>query len=369
MIVAWVISFVFHLFVNGTALSNTVDFTIGFLPAYFSWMAFAGFVIYYPMRDVFGESPFLVRLGVLPRGFCYLLIIFLVPICPIAIIFGLGFLKNFSFDEFTLPQRFSNAFIPSLFGWSAIILMQKYSDNFTVDHPVQQVDLNQGKKGGRKGLSKNQKPSESGIRCCKRLGVIIGAVIVGYLAAHWIVVPMHICGHLLAKDIPPFNPLTVLDTSSLTDLVEDFPYYFFPYVETPAQAKEFAKHHVSPFFNDVLWGGAAAEGDGQLAPALYGFGGEAGVAMTVAILLAAHGIYTMAYGVQVPKSGQSLSTTNKRVSYDEEVEPTDGNEDEDDDEDEDGSGEKKKAKAEEEKTKQDPKRLKAQSAYGSVKKK
>lgn len=302
----------FYLFVLGASFEEPIKITVGLLPSYISWLAFAGFVVYYSMRDVFAESPFLVRMGGIGRGFCYFFMVFFFPILPIAIIFGATFLIDFSMDVMPLEQRLSMAFIPSLFGYSAVVLMQKYSDNFTADHPVQPVDLNQGKKGGRKGLSKNQKPSESGTRCCKRLAVILGAIIAGYFAAHWVVGgPLHIAGYLLDGDLPPYT-LTMLTESKWQPLLDDLllepP---FSAINTSQKWNAFAKHNLSPAYNEILWGGQENRG------------GEAGIAMVVAILLFAHGVYTMAYGLQVPKSGQSVG---KNVRYEEEVEPTDGDE-------------------------------------------
>jgi hypothetical protein len=172
---------------------------LGIIASYFQWVDLMMFFIYIPMKDVFGEMRFFMKMGLGGRGVVYLILSFIVAIFPVAIVFGVTFLPSVKTDyseadAWPIEYRLLHACAVGSYGWTPVMLVAKYTDNFIPDHPIQAVDLTD-KKGGRKGMVKNAKPSQRGARFRLRFLCIFGFIIVGYICYHSLCMPLNFFGY------------------------------------------------------------------------------------------------------------------------------------------------------------------------------
>ncbi|KAK2948271.1 hypothetical protein BLNAU_16807 [Blattamonas nauphoetae] len=165
------------------------------LAAFFFWVDLCMIFVHFPMGDVFGETKAIMKMGPAARGFVYLLLCMGMAILFAGIVVGITFIFNQTIvgvGALTLEDRFLHAFTVASYGFTPVILIAKYTDNYIPEFPLVPVDFND-KRGSRKAL-KNQKVSQKGKRMRRRFRDIFSFMIVGYLSYHFICVAAGFCG-------------------------------------------------------------------------------------------------------------------------------------------------------------------------------
>ncbi|KAH7820177.1 uncharacterized protein MONOS_16225 [Monocercomonoides exilis] len=201
LIISLVLSVVLYgiagmIFINPNGPS---DIALGIISGYLPWVAAWMFFVWKPLADVFGEVRALMKMSLITRGIVYLILCLLFGALCCGIGVGLTFVENAKMDMSSLTAipiglRVMFGGVTAWYSYTPALLITHYTDNLLKEHPLVPVDLSE-KRSGRKGMVKNQKQSQKGTRCLKRMGMIFSFVVVGYICYHGILGGLNMCGY------------------------------------------------------------------------------------------------------------------------------------------------------------------------------
>ncbi|KAH7823943.1 uncharacterized protein MONOS_2586 [Monocercomonoides exilis] len=178
---------------------NPSIIALGIISGYLPWVAAWMFFIWKPLADVFGEVRALMKMSLITRGIVYLVLSLLFGALCCGIGVGLTFVENAKMDMSSVTAipiglRVMFGGITAWYSYTPALLIAHYTDNLLKEHPLVPVDLSE-KRSGRKGMVKNQKQSQKGTRCLKRMGMIFSFIIVGYICYHGILGGLNMSGY------------------------------------------------------------------------------------------------------------------------------------------------------------------------------